>query len=64
MESVLTCRKDSRIAQCNAQPKLVMNGIAVMLTLKFSEKWILPLTVLFAIMAYVVLAIVFYNNNG
>ena len=30
----------------------------------FSESWILPLAVLFATVAYVVLAIVFYNNDG
>ena len=31
---------------------------------KFPETWILPIAVLFAIGAYTVLAIVFYNNDG
>ena len=30
----------------------------------FSETWILPFAVLSAMLAYAVLAIVFYNNNG
>ena len=30
----------------------------------FSETWILPFAVLFAMVAYAVLAIVFYNNDG
>ena len=30
----------------------------------FSETWILPFTVLFAMVAYAVLAIVFYNKDG
>ena len=35
-----------------------------LLSRKFPETWILPIAVLFAIGAYVVLAIVFYNNDG
>ena len=30
----------------------------------FSESWILPLMVLFAILAYTLLAIVFYNGDN
>ena len=30
----------------------------------FSESWILPLMVLFAIMTYTLLAIVFYNSDN
>ena len=39
----------------------------VVLKLKWkqiSETWVLPFTVLFAMVAYAVLAIVFYNNDG
>ena len=31
---------------------------------KIPETWILPITVLFAMVAYAVLAIVFYSNDG
>ena len=30
----------------------------------FSETWILPFTVLFATLAYVVQAVAFYNSDG
>ena len=39
----------------------LFNVISV--TFTFIETWILPMTVLFAIGAYAVLAIVFYNND-
>ena len=39
----------------------LFNVISV--TFTFIETWILPMTVLFAIGAYAVLAIVFYNNE-